>query len=230
MRDDDDGQVDGDVQPLPSPFATRMRAQPWLRPGLPPWHMWGNSQVLTTRQTAGGGVASTPDTQQLVRVAYKRPETWHWAFQSRLIAMPTPGLPGTFATLEVHFDLIMGIGRSSATFPDFEVHTWSFQNPAVPPTAAGAPGNILRSTTARGLRGYAVNSAGTITETESLISEIVGDDIQVQARLILTTSGNGFTGSAEVSAFFAPKNHVRPDWFRDGPEELQYGGSEVEGR
>jgi hypothetical protein len=230
-RDDDNmGQVDGDAGGR-SPFATSMSGRPWItQTGMVPWHMWGNSQTLTTLQTGGGGVASAPDTQQLVRVSYKRPDTWNWCFQSRLLAMPTPGLPGTDALLEVHFDLTIGIGRSSASFPDFEIHRWYFQNPSVPPLVLGAPGNILRSTTARGLRTYEQNSAGVITQAETLIDEIVAQDIQLQARLILTTSGNGFTGSAEVSAFFAPVHHIRPDWFRDGPHEMQYSGDEVEGR
>jgi hypothetical protein len=34
----------------------------------------------------------------------------------------------------------------------------------------------------------------------------------------------------EVAAFLAPKTHVRPDWYRDGPNEIVFAGSEVEGK
>ena len=46
--------------------------------GLAPWHLWGNSQSLTFTQVAS--VNNPPTTQQLVKIAYRRPETWTFLF------------------------------------------------------------------------------------------------------------------------------------------------------
>ena len=95
-RDDDDGQVDGDYAgpspfgPPPSPFASAPGDQPWLRPALAPWHMWGNRELITVQSEAFGTVRAV--TNQLTSVRYARPETWHWFFCARLLSVnPAPG-------------------------------------------------------------------------------------------------------------------------------------------
>lgn len=230
---DETGQVDGD-EPASVQFSSALSAVgiPWAREGTPPWHMWGNTQLQEATQNGGSLVASPPNVQQLVRVSYRRPETWHWFFQSRLITMPTPGIPAAFANVDVHFDLTIGIGRAMSIIPDFEVHSWHIENPQVPPTTPGQPGNILRTTQAVGNRLYNLGSGGVLVTDVSPISQFVAQDIQIQARLILTTSGSGFSASCEVSGLLAPKTHVRPDWYQDKrfPIESQFPGAETGGK
>src|ERR1043166_2858743 len=128
MRDDDDGQVDGDYIPpgqLGSPFAASFGQHPWLRSGLPPWHMWGTIEQVTTIATvsalpATGGTSS----QQLSKVAYKRPDTWQWLFFARLVSAPNGGGGGAPAEASVDFDVTIGVGRASVTLPVFERFAW----------------------------------------------------------------------------------------------------------
>jgi hypothetical protein len=66
------------------------------------------------------------------------------------------------------------------------------------------------------------------------VTEIVAQDIQLNVRAQIGISGAlvGYPYNAvcEVTALFAPKTHVRPDWYREGPQEVQFPGGEVGGR
>ena len=68
------------------------------------------------------------------------------------------------------------------------------------------------------------------------INQIVAEDLQLQVQVVgLTIPANvaaaGQNAVVEVSALFAPKTHVRPDWLQlDVPIETQFPGSEVGGR
>ena len=70
--------------------------------------------------------------------------------------------------------------------------------------------------------------------TRRPVTEIVGQDIQVTCRVtsFLQSSQVLMTPevSVEVSAYFAPKTHVRPDWYMPGPLEVKYPGGENQGK
>jgi hypothetical protein len=228
--EDQDGQVDGDGYGNLQPYATSMQAQPWLRGGIPPWHMWGNSQTLTI-----DAVASDEPTTfvpgQLAKVSYKRPESWHWVFAARLVSFtqPIPGV-GATARITVHFDLIIGSGRAQQTLPSFDRFDWVWEGLQVPPM-----NHVMWSSVARTPPlGYRFNvvwepDPATIRTIETFTAQ----DIQLTTRLEYFLSGFASRPSAtvEVAAFLAPKTHVRPDWMRlDVPPESQFGGAEIEGR
>lgn len=244
--DDDDGQDDGDESvgwSVGAPgvqFAKGMQAQPWLRNSSPPWHLWGNTQrVRVPVQLAVAAAASRQgNTNQLLRINYKRPETWHWIFHARLISGPT-NTPGFFTTLFVNWELAIGIGRSAIrmyyepgpffAIPPFDV--FSFQwGPTDLPCPAGAH---VWATQATGPD--KTFSTETTNNDTTPVSEIVAQDIQLQVQCIATTvSGNvsslGGTVEVELSAQFAPKTHVRPDWYNErAPLEQQFPGDEVGG-
>lgn len=231
---DSSGQVDGDDS-----GSVRFQSQlgavgtPWAREGTPPWHMWGNTQTQEAVQSGGSLVASAPSISQLVRVSYRRPESWHWLLQTRLITAPTPPIPAAFVNVDVHFDLTIGIGRAMTIIPDFDVHSWHIENPQVPPLDANQAGNVLRTTTAIGNRLYNLGSGGVLVTDPSVISQFVAQDIQLQARLVLTTSSGGtLSASVEVSGLLAPMTHIRPDWYQDdrrNSPEAVFPGNETGG-
>jgi hypothetical protein len=217
---DDDAQVDGDDSGT-ARFVSNLRSAgiPWAREGLPPWHLWGTQETVV----AQSGVMFTPAvvaSQQLTRVAYKRPDTWHWLFFARLLEGPSPG-PGQGASLVINFDVTIGLGRSNVQLVGFETFSWSWGTGDSPPTSV-----VMFSSTSRGsLRTFPPPA----TPVDNLISELVAQDVQVNARI---QNGSNFVSSirCEVASFFAPKSHIRPDWYSDGPLEVQFTGAENQGK
>lgn len=233
MRDDDDdGQIDGDgpgpaiwAPQGPSPFARAPGDQPWLREGTPPWHMWGNSQQLSTTLLAGQFGESVSG--QLVKVTYKRPETWHFLLAAKFLPGGTAAPLGTLLDLNIVFELTIGIGRSIFQTFAFTEFRFRWEN-------ANAPTNVLLWATQVNAAALFQNVAVPIPADVRPVTQVVAQDIQLNFRAALLLSGAAvgypYTASAEVSAFFAPKTHVRPDWFRKAGEELQFPGAEVSGR
>lgn len=217
---DDFAQVDGDVA-----FAPGSAGQPWVRAGVPPWHMWGNSQVI------GPVVAETTDTTapqltgQLVKVAYKRPDTWHWVFAARIIDAPVPGVAGE-AEIEVFFDVIVGVGRAQVKLEAFERFRWQWLGLDQPPRQT-----MWTSSALTPALDYII--VGPVSEPDPLtkrrVDQIVAQDVQVSCRVRFFNDTGLGTATVEVSGFMAPKTHVRADWFSDGPAEMQFGGGEIGG-
>jgi hypothetical protein len=234
-QDDDDAQVDGEDD---APFGRSMRGQPWVRMGgMSPWHMWGNTQTLVVPVRGSG--QNPPNETQLVKIAYKRPETWHWLLSARLISGPE-NTPGFFTRILVYFDLIVGIGRSvqrlqnvqnvsgSHSF-DFFNFQWGPVNPSFPEQA-----HIWATQTNAPLKDFQGDTPSLDPGTP--IAEIVAENIQLQARVLaqtidLNVAALGGLCTIEVSAAFAPKTHIRPDWLQlDAPPEAQFAGEELAGR
>lgn len=223
------GQHDGDAPFGGSPFATAQGQQPWLRQTDPPWKMWGNEQTVTLLNVAGNTTA--PLKQQLLRVSYKRPETWHWLFSATLLQGPQ-ALGGFGAALFVSFDLTVGIGRTAITIPGFELFGFQWLGPLLAPvntqiwsTQSRAPNRVFATP----------NPAAPV---DSIVDQIVAQDIQLGVSVSAGGTG-GLVGdySVLVAAQFAPKSHIRPDWYLpdapDGtpaPIEAVFPGDEVGGR
>lgn len=227
--DDDDGdrsgedyaQLDGDEGPQPVANFVPNTAQPWLRSGMSPWHMWGNTQVINlVSEGALGSLNPVPRSGQLCKVGYGRPDTWHWIFSVKILSASAAVAP-SLAAVVVAFDLIIGVGRSNIQLPDFE--TFVINYPGV------APLTPFYSTQVLGPNRTLTVTAPAVA-VPNVISEIAAQDIQVQARCLFFHTAAGEPATIEVSAHFAPKNHIRPDWYRNGPEEVAFPGSETEGR
>lgn len=224
MRDDDDGQVDGDaVSPFAfqQPFAQGMQGQPWLRGSQPPWHMWGNTQIL--RVTSADWGEALEQANQLVKISYKRPETWHWFFMAVPRFPAAPVGPGN-GSVVLHWDLTFGHGRSNITIRDFETYLWQWFGAA--PTAP------VYSSQVYGPNRQFRNFDPPPLALQNRVDQIVAQDIQLQVRMDL--SDNLIANEVfelEVSAYFSPKTHIRPDWLLlDVPPEAQFSGEEVGGR
>lgn len=227
--DGHDGQVDGDDAPAGftgSPFATAHGQVPWLRGGVPPWHMWGNSQQIALRLAAGQ--ASEVTRGQLIKVSYARPDTFHWVMSAKLIS-GTPAPLGTTLGVLLFWELTTGIGRSIFQTLTFDAFQFRWEG------ASNAPvGNVLYATQSRSTV-IVDNSAVPLAPDVRPVTEIVAQDIQLNVRAQLGIVAGALAGypydvNVEVTALFAPKTHIRPDWYRDGPPEIQFPGAEVEGR
>lgn len=236
MRDDDDGYGQDDGEHVGwAQFQPRTPAagMPWLKQPNPPWHLWGSAQTVELTRTFGGPPAGALATPQLARVAYGRPESWHWLF-SAVIVDAQPAVAGVDPILvTVRFGVVPGIGRSSVQLREsrasigypagqnvpFEEFSW-----AIAPAAAIPVGLRRWSTTSHG-------PPRTDTDVSSnVISELVFQDMQCDALVAMNVVQTQRL-VVEVAAFFAPKNHIRPDWFQErAPPEVKFPGGELPAR
>ena len=223
------GQVDGDESPSAS-FIPAGAGIPWAREGIPPWHLWGNTI------TVDPVIPNTEDslvldaTGQLIKVSYKRPESWHWVFAARILRAPGgPSAPIASEVLEVFFDVIVGVGRAQTVMNGFERFEWKWVGSQVVPTD-----HVMWS-----MSGLTPALAYTPlpdpipdVATRRVIAQLTAQDIQVNCRVRLNSEdSDGSTAAVEVSAFFAPKTHVRPDWLQHvSTPEVLFAGNEVQGK
>ena len=183
---------------------------------LAPWHMWGTSQRLVLD---GGDIQS----RQLVKIAYKRPETWSMFFGAKVIAAANSGGAPTL-NLEVDFEVIIGVGR-----------TMFDTNGGLPLATAG--NNVFRyfnfilplpyNFSTFGIK-YATSASGPpVDDALPLVRQTIdwfpAQDIQVRAGARATPSAQS-TAIIEVTAWCAPRSHVRPDWFADDRAAQFLGG------
>jgi hypothetical protein len=168
----------------------------------PPWHLWGHDLSVAASVTAATS-PSTAQSQQLVRVDYGRPETWFFA----LSAIPTD-VQGAAATLDVFFDINIGVGRSVIIIPGFEHYVF-----ALP----GDAGKQIWSTQVTPPKRSAAETVPNVCSTFSAQS------INVVARTVLTSAG-ATSCNVQVSALFTPSTHVRPEWY-----EGEFPGGEMLG-
>ena len=182
----------------------------------PPWHMWGTIQ--NGQMTGVALVSSDVLLQQLVRVDYKRPETWSFLFWVQLQSA-TADVP---VAVNFDFNVIIGVGRSAAIIEPFK----RVQFPLAATTAANinATHPFLFGTR---VQVPLLDPADTVP---NLVEWFPAQDITIAGRATSTGSiGAGNVLSFQMGAFVAPRSHVRPDWFT---EEMgaQFLGTETGGR
>jgi hypothetical protein len=176
--------------------------------------MWGSSQILTLSQ----GVFQS---RQLVKINYKRPETWSFFFGAKIL---TATAPGPTLTLEVAFEVIAGVGRTlfNTTPPGGGLATsgrgFAFFLFTLPIPFVQTQGTSKYTTVGRGPA-----QDDTLPLVVPSIEWIPAQDIQVMAGARSTPSVN-VTATIEVTSFFAPRSHVRPDWFGEEPVAQFLGG------
>jgi len=232
---EDFGQIDGDAS-VPAfegavPFQPSSPGQPWLRAGTPPWHLWGNNVPVSVKLLSG--VFGQGVSGQLTKVTYKRPETWHWLFSAKILDFGALPPVGTTLNLAIIWDVTVGIGRSVQQNAIFDL--WN-----IPITSASGNirGRTLWATQAVPGAGGSLgrlDASGTIDPTPptNFVNELVAQNIQLNASAALTLSGAlaGYPYSAvvELGASWAPKNHIRPDWFLKSSPDSVFTGEETGG-
>jgi hypothetical protein len=150
----------------------------------PPWLMWGtNAQV---RITAPG----TPvQSQQLVSIDYGRPDTWDFQFFARVVDAVGAG------NVFISFDVTLGLGRTTVTLFSFETYTIAL--PA-------QRGQTIFTTAVIGA------DRSALVLGQNLITEVAAQTIQVVANVTATVLTSA---TVDVGSMWAPRTHVRPDWF-----------------
>lgn len=214
----------------------------WLPTGIPPWHLWGNTQRIAAVVQSSAAAVRTASPGQLVKVEYGRPESWHWILSARLLEGPASPLVST--QVEVAFDVIVGVGRAAiimasiGAIQDKAFEQFFFQWGPLGPfprqahlysTQVLAPNRVLTTDPPfPNQEGFPV--PGAFVTGPSLIDTLVAQDIQVSCRVIAlappAAASIGATVTVEVSAQFAPVSHVRPEWYNDPPT---FNGSEAAG-
>lgn len=185
---------------------------------LVPWHMWGN--VQTARIALGGNPLGGETTQQLVRIAYARPETWSFLFSVKLVQASRLPLPAdNDGNVSVHYDLTVGIGRSQVSIEDFAVFVFDYGNQFPP---------VGRTLFANSVADRQILDGGLVTSSARLV-DICAQDIQLTSRMVLVnnTVAVPVDATCEIHAYFSPKTHVRPEWFGAGDQGFYGSGSTI---
>ena len=186
-----------------------------------PWHMWGTSQVVTVVNDA-----RWVNTVQLAKINYKRPENWRFFLAGRVIG-------GTITTstqteLYAEFNVMLGVGRS----------VFNTEKERTNPPATFNPFALMHWTIPLGLQPGIQNwnrkyltevRAPPLDDTDQTVRELIdhlpAQDIQCQARVRISQSDPGATFQVEVSSFFAPNVHLRPDWYKRQFPGAEEGGT-----
>jgi hypothetical protein len=197
---------------------------------LPPWHLWGNTVVL--KETIASAGDAQVSSSQLLKVSYNRPETWSFFAGASIVGGTPVGM-----VVRVSIDLILGVGRSmfdtkaaqpippGQVLQGFCVFAWNLA-PGVEPTQT--PNNVRFASVGRSV----VRDANTDGPgSPALVQDVpwfTAQDIQAQATMSVAAAGSGNV-QVEVSAFVAPRSHVRPDWFAPGGFGERFRGGETGG-
>jgi hypothetical protein len=192
------------------------------RADMVPWLLWGDKETVKVSSSPGAAFASSAF--QLAKIDYKRPETWTFFFGAKILNPPAPNL-ATNVRLDVNFDLMIGIGRSFFdTQYDRPILQQHFCNMAwvwlAGPTSRETPPRYATQVLAPALD----DTAPTVRQ---VVSSFPAESIQVQGNVRLTAF-EPVEVKVQLSAFFAPRTHVRPDWYQvDG---VPFAGGETGGR
>lgn len=201
----------------------------------PPWHMWGNAVDLRIDSTGLDPDRPVLKAQQVVKVSYKRPDSWSFFFGGRLKGVQPYG---SAAFVSMQFDIFTGIGRSVfQTGPQPFIPPDAFSKLAfckfvwaVPLNAIGSTQPVKYTTVVDTPRmdDRVPEGDGTIRQIECLPAQ----DIQVSVQLIVLPIllPTPLVYEAEAHAYFAPRSHVRPDWIDvDAPPNVRFRGEELGG-
>lgn len=165
-----------------------------------PWHMWGDSKTVEVA-TSGGLVQR--EESQILRINYGRPESWCFVLGAQIVDQSGQNDAGTLLTCA--FTISVGVGRSVLTIPGWHLFTFDFGG--VSPI-----GRVLWTNTVANRVGVVAGAPDVFTTT-SWIDSMVAQDIQLKTTVALDSVGEATRAKVAMHAYFAPKTHIRPEWF-----------------
>jgi hypothetical protein len=161
--------------------------------------MWGSDKQFDLSNANGS------QSQQVSRIDYGRPETWSFFMSFKCISASGPA--ATPGSVQCAFDLFVGAGRSTVQIRNFMVFTVSFID-----ASNAAVGPLLWATQTQSPQNtFPVSGAPTLP-----VDYIVAHSINCEARVLNTSVDPLVQIQCVASAFFAPRAHIRPEWFRGG--------------
>lgn len=175
--------------------------------GAPPWLMWGSAQTINVK---GSDVASSG---QLCQIDYRRPDTWHFLIYG-VVTRASNIDPGTFLNIDIA--LTIGLGRTTIPIPNFARLTWG-------PGGATIQPNVVRACTT-----VEVAKENATRVSNNVINEVVFQNLQSTWSAAFVESNANSQADVQLTMFWAPKNHVRPEWFNS--PLAHFPGGETEGK
>jgi hypothetical protein len=157
--------------------------------------MWGSSESQNISTT--GPSAFNVFSKQLARVDYGRPDTWTFALAASIGAV----VGDPVLTAEFDFKIIIGLGRSTSTLVVPRVLITN-----VP----GIGGRLWFCTQFLSPKFEAVGA--TVDTYDSFVREFPAQSINCSVSYFLNAAVAS-TCDVTASAMFAPKNHIRPEWY-----------------
>lgn len=177
----------------------------------PPWLMWGSAQTAQLIVPGGSTTGLTNGGGQIARIDYSRPETWSFFLAATLTDVQYVG--GGVPLLTLVYGLNIGLGRSAIQLPAFETYKWNL------PAEVGV---TRYSQSVQGPLRFAADVA------PNQIDKFVAQSINLAwSASLFVPAGAQCSASVEVHGYFAPRTHIRPDWFIH--EGAQFKGGETDG-
>jgi hypothetical protein len=173
--------------------------------GSVPWRMWGETQNV---EVASSGGLVTREEKQILRINYARPESWCFVLGAEMLETTGQSAVGTFVT--VSYKISLGVGRSVITIPDWHVFTWDY-NAATISTLNGTV--LWTNSVVNRIRAEGNGTDPPQFDDEQWLDTIVAQDIQLAAIVAVDSAGEPTRAKVAVHAYFAPKTHIRPEWF-----------------
>ena len=177
---------------------------------VPPWHTWGNVVTVARPSQPGNNDFGY---QQILRVAYGRPESWRFLLFAEPFGFAQ--LPGD-ARLEVFFQLMTGVGRSVITLPTGVA--FGKKQTGTPGTWGRFRFDVLAGADAEPPAKWTTYALppppndGVPSEGVFPSEVIVGQDIQIGCYMRFIGGLPGRSTGARIGAVVAPWHHARPDW------------------
>jgi hypothetical protein len=204
--------------------------------------MWGSTVTLTAARGIAplpGGIHAVSAIRQVVRVNYRRPETWSFWVASEVL-----GGNVSDVQMDVHVDLnlMTGVGRTlfdtgtlgltqdvPAGYPTF-IPWIRFVHSVPAGIAPGSQGDLTRKKWTTVANSPVMSDL--VATSSRLIDTITGQDLQVGAQIglgLAAASAVANSVTVGVTCYLAPQAHVRPDWMAVGPPQLKFLGGETGG-
>jgi hypothetical protein len=180
-----------------------------------PWLFWGSDQTLAFRSVGLSMNPIVPSVSpQIARIDFGRPETWTFFIGAKLESL-TPFPPaGVTYNIEINFIATIGLARTSRAL-NLGPLTFAVSGD-VAPSVSPTVGLMAWATQTRSPVRIPADPAvpGHFALLDSFPAQSI--NCVATARPIATPAPEPFSGVLTVTALFAPRTHVRPEWFKDG--------------